>query len=125
MRWGCPPSDCQYVSLLLSLSSPTPLPGFAVDSDNTASRPISRYKFSWLHSCATTTGAGFGPGCGTDAPAGADILGSEIGCEGREQGTQAALAVQPESTSREQRRGKHGIPRVRDFWATANFDVRV
>lgn len=41
-RCGCAPSDCQYVSSRPSRSSSTPLPGLALVTLHTASRPISR-----------------------------------------------------------------------------------
>ena len=57
MRWGCPPSDCQYVSGEPSRSWSTPLPGFAVESDQTASSPISRLLESVLRCGAPVRGA--------------------------------------------------------------------
>lgn len=45
--WGCIPSDCQYVSVLLSLRSSTPLPGLAELTDHTARLPISRVSLSF------------------------------------------------------------------------------
>ena len=41
-RQGWPGTHCQYVSILSSRNCSTPLPGFAVESDQTAMAPISR-----------------------------------------------------------------------------------
>ena len=55
-RWGCAPSDCQYVSSRPSLSSSTPLPCLALVTVHTARSPISRRK-RWSGSSACTTTA--------------------------------------------------------------------
>lgn len=41
-RQGWPGTHCQYVSILSSRNCSTPLPGFAVERDQTAMAPISR-----------------------------------------------------------------------------------
>ena len=62
-KCGCAPSDCQYVSSLPSRSSSTPLPGLALVTLHTASRPISRLLVSGWRA-ATTAGRGAGGSSG-------------------------------------------------------------
>ena len=42
MKWGCTPSDCQYVSSRPSRSRSTPLPGLELVTVHTARCPISQ-----------------------------------------------------------------------------------
>ena len=44
-RWGCGPSDCQYVSKLSSLNWSMPKPGLQDDNDHIAWSPISLTSF--------------------------------------------------------------------------------
>ena len=50
-RQGWPGTHCQYVSILSSRNCSTPLPGFAVESDQTAMAPISRSSDDLLSIC--------------------------------------------------------------------------